>query len=431
MVLNMLKDRPLGAGPLQFSAGVFVACLLVGCDSPVGSFDRNQLFAKRLELSERVDLAPVGEQIDRILEELFGTPNQPAWPSFLEETPELAQLISLQRLSRAGGAVRSDESDRHFGLYREHCLACHGTSGNGLGPTSKLLNPYPRDFRMGKYKFKSTPHGSKPTRADLAKTLRSGLAGTSMPAFGLVADEDLQALVDYIIYLSIRGEVERSLLAWATYDLDLESEPRIGLGQSDNASDELAARRQHIRDVVTKVALAWQHADVSVTPVVPPPAALFDLEGGFVLESGGGARSRAVVESIARGRELFRGKVANCASCHGLDAAGDGLVSDYDDWTKDWTLQAGLDPADKRQLLPMLQRGALPPRNILPRNLQTGVFRGGCLPRDLFLRIVNGIEGTPMPAAPRQPENSLGLSDADIWDLVSYLLSLSSVGPTG
>jgi hypothetical protein len=107
------------------------------------------------------------------------------------------------------------------------------------------------------------------------------------------------------------------------------------------------------------------------------------------------------------------------------------VVNDYDDWTKDWTTAAGLDPQDKTQLRPMLKAGALRPRHILPRDLRTGVYRGGSRPQDLYLRIVHGIEGTPMPAAPRQPEISVGLSESDIWDLVNFLLSLPNQAPSG
>ena len=41
-------------------------------------------------------------------------------------------------------------------LYMQHCLHCHGVSGDGAGPTAKFLNPRPRDYRQGIFKFKST-----------------------------------------------------------------------------------------------------------------------------------------------------------------------------------------------------------------------------------------------------------------------------------
>ena len=385
--------------------------LLCGCDVPIDSFEPNRLFAKRLELNEGLELEPLRDELDALLVELFGTPDLPTWPRWLSEDPRLSGLVSLERLQRAAGAVRSDGSDVHFGLYREHCILCHGIAGNGLGATSRLLNPYPRDFRLGKFKFKSTPLGSRPTRDDLARLLRDGIPGTSMPAFRLLPEDDLQALIDYVIYLSIRGEVERALLSEAAFELDWEQGERWwGDETSQTATMEL----------VRKIADKWSTAADHVPPLPPRPAGL-PLVGDEL--SSDEAREN-LADSIAHGRELFQGQLANCASCHGMQGAGDGTVTDYDDWTKDWTSNAGLNPQEKSQIKPMLALGALRPRHILPRNLQSGIYRGGASPEDIVTRIVHGIEGTPMPAAPLQPENALGLKPDEVWDLVNFLLSL-------
>src|SRR5205807_5778428 len=105
------------------------------------------------------------------------------------------------------------------GLYREHCAHCHGITGDGVGPTAAFLNPYPRDYRKGQFKFKSTPAGFKPTHADLKKIVLDGVPGTAMPSFKLLPDLEVEALVEYVRYLSIRGEIERRLLV-ATGDLE-------------------------------------------------------------------------------------------------------------------------------------------------------------------------------------------------------------------
>src|SRR5205823_6312702 len=49
---------------------------------------------------------------------------------------------------------------------------------------------------------------NKPTRSDLVRTLREGIEGTAMPTFKYLAAEDLDALVSYVMHLSIRGMVE-------------------------------------------------------------------------------------------------------------------------------------------------------------------------------------------------------------------------------
>ena len=45
------------------------------------------------------------------------------------------------------------------------------------------------------------------------------------------------------------------------------------------------------------------------------------------------------------------------------------------------------------------------------------VFRGGKHPDDVYLRIANGIEGTPMPS-------SAALTSDEIWALVAYVQAL-------
>ena len=70
--------------------------------------------------------------------------------------------------------------------------------------------PGPRDYRKGIFKFTSTAGGQKPTRDDLRKTIRYGLHGTSMPAFeALMSAAEIEQVIDYMIFLSVRGETER------------------------------------------------------------------------------------------------------------------------------------------------------------------------------------------------------------------------------
>ena len=74
---------------------------------------------------------------------------------------------------------------------------------------------------MGIFKFTSTPYGGKPRRADLIKTVWRGVTGTSMPSFDRFTDEDLEAVVEYIMALTLRGELQRELAAYAYDDEEL------------------------------------------------------------------------------------------------------------------------------------------------------------------------------------------------------------------
>ena len=68
-------------------------------------------------------------------------------------------------------------------------------------------------------------------------------------------------------------------------------------------------------------------------------------------------------------------------------------------------------------MIPLLARGALLPRKILPRDLREGVYRGGGEPERLYHRIAYGIDGTPMPAIEGV------VAPEDIWHLVNFVRS--------
>ncbi len=39
------------------------------------------------------------------------------------------------------------------GIYFQRCSFCHGLLGDGEGPAAKYLDPRPRDFTLGTFKF--------------------------------------------------------------------------------------------------------------------------------------------------------------------------------------------------------------------------------------------------------------------------------------
>jgi mono/diheme cytochrome c family protein len=94
-------------------------------------------------------------------------------------------------------------------IYELRCEQCHGISGRGDGPAAAQLNPRPRDFTSGKFKFRTTESGVLPTDEDLARTVRLGLPGTSMPAWEpFLSATDITAVVAYVKTLSSRFSTE-------------------------------------------------------------------------------------------------------------------------------------------------------------------------------------------------------------------------------
>ena len=281
-----------------------------------------------------------------------------------ELSPELQSDLNEQLVNYAGDFVNpkliaesdSPQPDLKHGqrVYQERCVQCHGVSGDGLGPAATSMYPRPRDYRKGLFKFTSTPYGSRPLRSDLLKTVREGVRGTSMPAFNLLPAQDLEAVVDYVIMLSRRGELEEQL--YLTADSEEEIDP-------DYVQE----------DMVDFVIERWAEAEGSeVRPLTLPP--------------------KFTSDHVARGRLAFLSK--GCSKCHGEDGRGQ--------------------TADNRGN----DAWGFPTR---AADLTSGMLHGGTRPQDIYLRIFNGINGTPMPGF----SNSLKDEPDTIWDLVSYVLHVS------
>lgn len=309
------------------------------------------------------------EMVD-ILWAAFGDPDD---PFMFQETG-----FDQQRLNLAAGPAWSDQEGVNHGLFRRHCVHCHGINGDGAGPTAAFLKPYPRDFRRGVFKYTSTGAGFKPTTDDLRRTIREGIPGTAMPSFNMLPEVEIAALAEYVKYLSIRGQVEETLV------LDVED------------GEPLPADRSELVSRVMMVVNTWNDAEKNV--YVPDVAARGDLD-----------TSELLAASIERGRELYKdAKKAQCINCHGPTGLGDGTQDGgefYDDWNKD-------------KQPDQIALWSLPKQQLQPRNLRLGVYRGGRRPVDIYRRIAVGIKGTPMPELGR------ALQPNEIWDLVNYVQAL-------
>lgn len=92
------------------------------------------------------------------------------------------------------------EADRGKMLYDAWCAQCHGYDGNGKGYASgKYTLPQPRDFTLGTYKFRTTPSGDPPLNEDIIRSTRKGNPGTTMPPWTRFSDEEVDAMIEYIM----------------------------------------------------------------------------------------------------------------------------------------------------------------------------------------------------------------------------------------
>ncbi len=419
--LQKLRRRRVITGMIVAALGVS----LTGCNTePPAVFEENLVFAYKVAKETDQPLDKLVQQSHDAVTDFFGTPDQPKLPEAIKDNEDLTKLVSLERLQRAAGPANPDANT---GLYRlAQCHTCHGVTGEGRGPLAYSIEPYPRDYRAGVFKFKTTPRGSKPTRSDIARLIKHGIPGTPMNANPKMSDDDIEALVDYVIYLSWRGEVERLLLQDAA-EVDFENDGLYDKKQANVPSEDepektkFAVQAELAGEHVVSVGEAWLEADEKVLEVKVP-------EDQPVVRAGANLNDPALAASIAHGKEVFLGAVAACSKCHGNDGKGDGQTTDYDEWTKEWTLRANIQPTDVKAQVPLIARGALPPKVIRPRNFHEGVFRGGKEPEDLYRRIILGVDGTPMPAATMKSGSvEVGLTEKDVWDLVNYIKSLAPV----
>jgi len=122
--------------------------------------------------------------------------------SLSSTTPGAAMLL---------GTPEGREEVRLLGqaVYSRRCAGCHGEKGDGKGPSARFLNPKPRDFTTGLFKFRSTVgKDSLPTDADLYVTLTHGLWGTSMPPMHELPASQRWAVIQFLKTFSDRWAKE-------------------------------------------------------------------------------------------------------------------------------------------------------------------------------------------------------------------------------
>lgn len=381
--------------------------LLSGCGQPPpATFVLNEKATGQL-------IPEAQKTLQGILEENFGNPNQ---------------LVAWQKFPIDYGAPQPDNKDRDTAgwrlkegrnLYMRHCQHCHGVSGDGNGPTARFLNPKPRDYRQGIFKFKSTQAPMKPSHADLTRILKEGIPGTYMPSFVLLGDETIGLIIDYVRWLSIRGEME----------IKLYNEFASSGATPKDLTSTVEGLAQEAKEAGTKVSLSELKKNAiteMMNSINESLAETVDMVAGDIADAWAKAdepdsiiaptvrRTPPTHESIERGRKLYlsqvEGKKTQCADCHGPAGRGDGPNTE-----QFWPIP-GTTPERKYEVVGLHDEWGHPQQ---PRNLTRGIYRGGRRPVDIYRRIFAGIRGTQMPGF-----GGTVLNDEEIWDVVNYVLSI-------
>jgi mono/diheme cytochrome c family protein len=345
------------------------------------------------------------EMIAKGLEDQFGTPSKPKVKGIDKETRAALQLGKYKAKSN-GETVTKDRLEEGSRLYRLHCVHCHGVPGDGRGPTAPWVNPHPRDYRQGTFKFLSTkppdpsiPGASrKPSRDDLIRTIRQGIEGTSMPAFNLLPEEHLENLVSYVMHLSLRGEIEFNILKQLLKG-DQGDPETVQIFKIRNASKKRAQVNALIKSELTRLTkngwLLAANKDDVITPPAKYPYPYKNKDTGRLIQPADYATKDFDIlkQSVQEGQKIFKDPSrGGCIKCHYDYGRRSDLA--YDDWGT------------------IIRKGA---------DLTTGVYRGGRRPIDLYRRIHSGIPGSNMPPLLDVTGESEKDREKRIWDLVNFV----------
>lgn len=168
-------------------------------------------------------------------------------------------------------------------LYEINCVSCHGAGGRGDGAGAAALNPKPRNFAEPATEW---TNGASPLA--VFNTLSVGIAGTSMPSYGHLSEDDRWALTHFLLTRLTPDNVRQ-----------------------ESSEDQIDA-------VCRSLSLPPRPPSIPVTDAMKllvadagdARSARLTKYGEVVLETGADA---------VRGKALFQ---QNCASCHGDGGKG-------------------------------------------------------------------------------------------------------------
>ncbi|MBK6795403.1 MAG: c-type cytochrome [Acidobacteria bacterium] len=108
-------------------------------------------------------------------------------PSFGFSNPDYLAMTGYLMGLKTPPAFNNPEE-----FYKNTCARCHGDKGDGHGMIAIYLDPYPRDLTKAGFM-------NSKTEDRLMKSIREGVAGTSMPAWGRVINDDqMRQVFNYI-----------------------------------------------------------------------------------------------------------------------------------------------------------------------------------------------------------------------------------------
>ena len=183
--------------------------------------------------------------------------------------------------------IKKDLLEKGKKVYFKRCVWCHGVEGGGDGPSAERLFTRPRNFIQGTFKIRVTDSGELPMDINLINTVKNGLQGSAMPAWGeFLAEDEILAVVQFV----------KSLVQDREWD------------------DE----DEEVNNVITGVGADLGDSGKGALGDAPWAATTGPYHLGVPQEH------------IDAGKELFMKN--KCWECHGGEGRGDGNPTMKDDW---------------------------------------------------------------------------------------------------
>ena len=124
--VSMMTGFKLNCRQFLALAAVTCSALLAGCGEGHVRFHLDRVAADKFAVGEAQQ-----QQITDVLTAAFGTPDEPVVMD--------ATGLDIDMIRRASGPVHRDALEGPKGLYREHCVHCHGINGDGAGTTAAFI----------------------------------------------------------------------------------------------------------------------------------------------------------------------------------------------------------------------------------------------------------------------------------------------------
>jgi mono/diheme cytochrome c family protein len=110
--------------------------------------------------------------------------------------------VGVLALVIPASALASGNAAEGKKAYDVLCMFCHGASGGGDGPAGVALDPPPRNFTLGEFKFDADKDGVTGTDEDLHIVIKKGGAAFGgnpvMVPWMQLSDAEVTNLVAYI-----------------------------------------------------------------------------------------------------------------------------------------------------------------------------------------------------------------------------------------